>query len=308
MPRLVRRSVLIVPVLDEQASGHSWRHNADAIALDLDVIVDDSQKRQARSRLPEAIATARRGGAEVFARITRDVAYADIVAAAIPGLTGILLPGAETAADVAEVDEILQERERIEGIPGGKLEIFLLVSSAKGVWNVRQLLRASPRISAAALDEPALCASLGIVPRDDFDALTFSRGRLIVESLAVTCLPVGIGHPLGARPRELPEKEFVQRAGEARNTGFKGALCPFPSWVEACNRAFTPSDEQIAYYREVRKAFAEGVARGTAAVPFPGGQMLDVPVDERAKLAIDLWERSQRRDREKAAALAAAGS
>jgi len=275
------------------------------VVLDMSTnAVPDSEKPQARSRARAAVATARRGGAELFVRIDKALAYADITAAAAPGLTSVMLPGAETAENVHEIDAILRERERIEGVPLGKLEIFVLLDTAKGIWNVRELVRATPRISSVAIDEPGLCRSLQIVPTDEFDPLTFSRGRAIVEALAVTRLPIGIGHPLGARPRELGEEEFSELANQARNTGFKGALCPFPSWVELCNRVFTPTDEQIAYYREVRKAFAEGVARGTAAVPFPGGQMIDVPVDERAKLAIELWERCQQRDKEKAAALA----
>jgi citrate lyase subunit beta / citryl-CoA lyase len=305
VPSLVRRSVLVVPILDRDAVARSWSHNADAVLLDIAETVPGDEKRTARSLVPEAVAAARRGGAEVFVRIDGELAYADITAAAVPGLTGIVLPHVETAEEVQEVEVTLRERERVAGIPVGKLEIFLLLGTAKGVWNIRELLQATDRISSVGLDETRLCASMGISPSDDFDALTFSRGRLIVETLAVTRLPIGLGHPLGARPRQIPEEEFLRLANEARNIGFKGALCPFPAWVELCNRTFTPTDEQIAYYREVRKTFAEGVARGTAAVPFPGGQMIDVPVDERAKLAIDLWERCRRRDQEKSAALAA---
>jgi citrate lyase subunit beta/citryl-CoA lyase len=288
---LVRRSVLLVPLRD---SSTAWRHNADAIALDLDGA--------SRTALPEAIRTARQGGAEIFVRIDKSVAYADIKASAIPELTGVILPNPESVADINEVADILQERERKVGIPSGKLEIFPLIGTAKGVWNVREIINASPRIRCVALDETALCQSLGIGPTEDFDALTFSRGRVIVETLAAVRLPLGIGHPLGALPRETDEAELLQMAERARNTGFKGAVCPLPSWVAMCNRAFTPTDEQVAYYRDVRTAFAKGVARGTAAVPFPGGRMIDVPVDERAKLVIDWWERCQRRDAEKAAA------
>src|SRR5579883_2133753 len=302
VPSLVRRSVLVVPILHAESVRRAWSHNADAVMLDISG-VPEPERRRARSLLPEAILTAARGGAEVFVRIGKEVAYADVTAAALPGLAGVALPDAESPEDVAEVDAMLRERERIEGIPGGRLEIFLLLSTARGVWNIRQLLRASERVSAAALDEPALCRSLGVMPSDEFDALTFGRGRLIVETLAITRLPVGMGHPLAARPRQLTEEELFHAATDARNVGFKGALCPYPSWVEPCNRAFTPTDEQVEYYREVRRTFAEGVARGTAAVAFAGGQMIDVPVDERAKLGIDLWERCRKRDREKAAAL-----
>jgi len=288
---LIRRSVLLVPLRDSSAA---WRHNADAIALD--------PSGADRTALPEAIRNARQGGAEVFVRINKLVAYADIKASAIPGLSGVNLPNPESATDINEVSKILQAREREAGIPSGTLEIFPLIGTAKGIWKVREIIHASPRIRSVAIDELALCQSLGVSPTDDFDPLTFSRGRVIVETLAAVRLPLGIGHPLGALPREMDDAELLQMADRARNTGFKGALCPFPSWVAMCNRAFTPTDEQVAYYRDVRTAFAKGVARGTAAVPFPGGRMIDVPVDERAKLVIDWWERCQRRDAEKAAA------
>jgi citrate lyase subunit beta/citryl-CoA lyase len=297
---LVRRSVLVVSVCNETAVADCWRHNADAITLNLPDADGASARPATRARLPEAIRTAARGGAEVFVGIDKKVAYADIKAAAIHGLTGVVLTDAESAADVNEVDDILAERERKQGIPRGELEILVLLGTARGVWNVREIVNASARTAAVAIDERRLARSMGIAPTDEFDPLSFSRGRMIVETLAAVRLPLGIGHPLGALPRELEDKDFMGLADRARNTGFKGALCAFPSWVAACNAAFTPTDAQVAYYREMRTAFAQGVARGTAAVPFPGGRMIDVPVDERAKLVIDWWERCQRRDAAKA--------
>ena len=301
---LVRRSVLVLPVTDQAAVADSWRHNADAIALDLPDRHATPGRSAARTLLAEATETAGRGGAEVFVRIDKAVANADIRAAVTSdqGISGVVLPNAELAAEVEEIDGVLREREREVGIPSGELEIVLVLDTARGIWNVRALVNASPRIASVAIDEASLARSMGIAPTPDFDPLSFARGRVIVETLAAVKLPLGIGHPLGALPREqVDEEDFSRLADRARNTGFKGAFCPFPSWVTACNRAFTPSDEQVAYYREVRQAFAKGVARGTAAVPFPGGRMIDVPVDERAKLVIDWWERCQRRDAQKAA-------
>ncbi len=299
---LVRRSVLVVPVLDRAAVADSWRYNADAIALELPDGRPGQDRAAVWALLAEATEHAGRGGAEVFVRIDKAVAYADIKAAVQPGISGVVLPDAESAADVDQVGDILREREREVGIPSGELEIVLLLGTARGIWNVRKLVNASPRTASVAIDEASLAQSMGVAPTAEFDPLSFARGRVIVETLAAVKLPLGIGHPLGALPREqVDEEDFSRLADRARNTGFKGAFCPFPSWVTACNRAFTPSDEQVAYYREVRQAFAKGVARGTAAVPFPGGRMIDVPVDERAKLVIDWWERCQRRDAQKAA-------
>jgi citrate lyase subunit beta / citryl-CoA lyase len=288
---LVRRSVLIAPI---QAAETTWRHDADAIALDLGTRVACPH---------DLVSAAAGGGAEVFACIDRSRAYAQIKAAVgATGLTGVVVPNVETGSDIHEICDILSEREREEGVPPSSLEVFPLIGTGRGIWNVREVVNASPRVRCAAIDEPALCRSLDVVPTDTFDPFGFSRGRLIVETLAAVKLPLGIGHPLGARPRDADSDTVMQVADRARNAGFKGALCPFPTWISACNRAFTPSDEQVAYYREVRKAFAEGIKRGTAAVPFAGGRMIDVPVDERAKLVIDWWERCRTRDAEKASA------
>jgi citrate lyase subunit beta/citryl-CoA lyase len=293
----VRRSVLTVDLEDQAAVAGAWREDADAIVLN-----PPDDLALTRKALPEAIGQAKRGGAEVFVRVDKRRAYPFVKAALSCSVAGILLPDPESAADIAEIEAILAEHEREEGLLPGSGEILPLLGTPRGVWNVREIVTASRRIACAAIDEARLCHSLAIVPTDNFDALSFSRGRLIVETLAAVKLPLGIGHPLGARPRELDDDELLRVADRARNSGFKGAFCPFGAWVRACNQAFTPTDDQVAYYRAIRKAFAEGVARGTAAVPFPGGRMIDVPVDERAKLVIDWWERCQRRDAEKALA------
>ena len=297
---LVRRSVLLVSLDDADGLAGSWRHNADAIALELPADI-----RATRVAAPDAIHTAARGGAEVFVRIDKRRAYAQIKAAVTPDLTGVVLPDAEAADDVLSVAAMLAEREREEGIPEGQLEIFAIIGSARGVWNARQVVNASQRVRCTALDEVSLCRSLSIVPSDEFDPFGFGRGRVIVETLAAVKLPLGLAHPLGAQPREVGREELLRVADAARNSGFKGAVCPFPSWVEPCNVAFTPTDEQLSYYRDVRAAFAEGVKRGTAAVPFAGGRMIDVPVDERAKLVIDWWDRCRKRDAEKNTAMSA---
>ena len=289
--------MLTVDMQDQTMVTGAWRHDPDAIVLN-----SPEGLAMFRDGLPEAIRAAKRGGAEVFVRIDKRRAYAHVNAALTPDLRGIVVPDPESGSDITELDAIVSERERKTGLLAGSIEIFPLLGTAKGIWHVREIVNASPRIVCTAIDEVRLCEALTIVPADDFDALRFARGRVIVETLAAVKLPLGIGHPLGANPREMDEDQLSHIADRARNSGFKGAVCPIPAWVGVCNQAFTPTDEQVAYYREVRQAFAEGVARGTAAVPFPGGRMIDVPVDERAKLVIDWWERCQRRDAEKAAA------
>ena len=110
------------------------------------------------------------------------------------------------------------------------------------------------------------------------------------------------GVSLKPHPRLLPEKDLLHLATMARNLGFKGSICPHPSWIEPVNAAFSPTSEQVAYYTKVREVFAEGVARGTAAVPLDG-KMIDVPVDEWAKVVLHVAALCQARDEMKQQAL-----
>lgn len=302
MQPFVRRSNLMVPITVQRFVESAWQHNADAITLDLEDGVAHAPKGEIRSSLKEAVALAGRGGAEVFVRVNKPFLNADLAAAAWPGLTGIMLPKVESAAEVAEAAAVLTDIERHRGIEVGSLQLIILLESALGVWNIRDIVSSSARVTQVALGEGDLCQNLGITATEEDDPFVYARGRVVIESIAAGVQPVGMVFPLSLMPRLLPGKELLRLATMARNSGFKGAICPHPSWIEPVNAAFSPTPEQVAYYTKVREVFAEGVARGTAAVPLDG-KMIDVPVDEWAKAVLHLAALCQTRDEEKQRAL-----
>jgi citrate lyase subunit beta/citryl-CoA lyase len=300
--RFVRRSNLLLPVTVRRYVEHAWRCQADAVTLDLEDGVPAAHKVAARAAVQEAIPVVGRGGAEVFVRVNKPFLYADLQAAVWPGLTGIMLPKVETAAEVAEAAGYLSELERQRGLEMGSLQLIVLLESALGVWNIRDILAASRRITQVGLGESDLCRTLGIVATEEDDPFIYARGRVVIEGVAAGVQPIGLAFPLSLLPRLLPAEAILRLATDARNLGFKGAICPHPSWVEPVNRAFSPTAEQVAYYTRVRQVFAEGVARGTAAVPLDG-KMIDVPVDEWAKVVLELAEMCRARDAQKQQAL-----
>jgi citrate lyase subunit beta / citryl-CoA lyase len=294
----VRRSNLMLPITVRKFVESAWRHNADAVTLDLEGGVLRSQKVEARASVKEAISLAGRGAAEVFVRVNKPYLYADLEAAVWPGLSGIMLPKIEQGDEVKEAVECLADLERRRGMDVGSLQLIVLLESALGVWNVREIVTASARVAQVALGESDLCRALAITPTEELDPFVYARGRVVIEGIAAGVQPVGMAFPLSVTPRLLPRDEVLRLATVARNLGFKGAICPHPSWVEPVNTAFTPTAEQVAYYTRVREVFAEGVARGTAAVPLDG-KMIDVPVDEWAKAVLHLAALCQARDVEK---------
>jgi citrate lyase subunit beta/citryl-CoA lyase len=299
---LIRRSNLLVPIGDADAMNNAWRHGADAIALDL-----EGSPPCAQPRMKAAIAAAARGAAEVFVRIDKANLKAGLDASVWPGLAGIVLPQVESASDVADAEAITAALERERGIEPGSLTFIVLLESARAVWNIREILAASPRISQAGLDEPDLAASLGIEPDPEYDPFVYARGRLAVEATAAKVGAIGMAYPMSVlQPTDGSPVEIEKMATRARNSGMKGVLCPHPGWVAPVNAAFTPTPELVHYNHRVREAFAAGLEAGTAAVPLDG-RMIDVPVDEWAIVVIATAEACAARDAQKREALERAG-
>ncbi len=302
MQNFVRRSNLMVPITVRRFIENAWRHNADAVTLDLEDGVLRSRTVEARGCLKEMIPLVARGGGEVFARVNKPYICADIEAAVWPGLTGVMLPKTERAAEVTEAANLLEALERRRGIEVGSLQVIVLLESALGVWNVREIVTASPRVTQVALGESDICRDLAITPSEESDPFVYARGRIVIEGIAAGVQPVGMAFPLSLMPRLLPRDDVLRQATIAENLGFKGVICPHPSWVEPVNAAFSPTPELVAYYTRVREVFAEGVARGTAAVPLDG-KMVDVPVDEWAKAVLQQAALCKARDADKQRAL-----
>jgi citrate lyase subunit beta/citryl-CoA lyase len=297
---LIRRSNLLVPIGDAAAVNVAWRHGADAVTLDF----ERCGARVSHTAMQAAVAAAGRGAAEVFVRPDKASLEAGLRASVWPGLAGVMLPQVESAADVAHADAIVSGLERERGIEPGSLTFIVLLESARAVWDIRQILSASPRISQAGLDERDLAASLGIDPDPEYDPFVYARGRLAVEATAAKIGAIGMAYPMSVmEPRDAPPADIGESAARARNSGMKGVLCPHPSWVAPVNAAFTPTPERVQYNRRVREAFAAGIAAGTAAVPLDG-RMIDVPVDEWAIVVLATAEACAARDAQKREAVA----
>ena len=63
-------------------------------------------------------------------------------------------------------------------------------------------------------------------------------------------------------------------AGRARRDGFTGMMAIHPAQVEPINRAFTPSEAEIAFARAVVAAFAANPGVGVLSLD---GRMIDRP-------------------------------
>src|SRR6266487_1308855 len=141
----IRRSWVLVPALDERAIEEAWTWGADVIVLDLEESVHDSKKAAARGRVREAIDEVARGGAEVFVRADSELLYADLDAALVAGLSGVLLPMVSSVEQVREADQLIDEFEQQRGLPG-VIELHLALETAAGNLRAPEIIAASSRV------------------------------------------------------------------------------------------------------------------------------------------------------------------
>lgn len=303
LPKYIRRSLLALSIDDAELRTKAHASWADAIVLDIARKPGVDWQADLRARMPAAIHAAASGGAEVFVRVD-GAALAELDATVFGGLSGVVLAGVRTAADIVAAAGRLASLEIERGIAPGSLEIDVEVDNAAAVWNSVDIARAHERFGMFIVNEPALCRDLGmqIEPELEFDPLEYVKSQLITVALSVGGQAVGMCYPYGlawgADADDVTMRKAVRRA---RDTGFKGALCPSVAWVQPCNEGFRPTAEEAAYYVKVIEVFAEGIKRGMASVPLDG-KMVDVPVDVRAKLYLKWANRAQARDVEKRAA------
>ena len=92
------RSLLFVPVTRDKFVASAHTRGADAIILDLEDSVAESEKPRGRTLIHSAAAQVSKGGADVLVRINRPWhhAFRDIEAAVGPGVAALMCPKVES--------------------------------------------------------------------------------------------------------------------------------------------------------------------------------------------------------------------
>lgn len=264
------RSYLFVPADRPDRLAKALITAADIVVVDLEDAVAVDSKLRAR----DALASAAFPRERVMVRIngsTTEWCSPDIDAMKTLGVTAVMLPKAEDAAEIAGVAARL----------GPAVAIIALVETAAGVWNALEIARA-PQVARLAFGsiDFALDANTSL----DDTALLYARSRLVLAS-RVARLP----QPIDGVTTAI-DKPFVleadARAGHPLGYGAK--LCIHPKQVELVNRVYTPSDEEVAWALAVMAA-AESSSGAAAQL---SGQMIDLPIIKRAERIARLAGRS----------------
>lgn len=261
------RSWLFGPGHSERILARVFDAGADEALLDLEDAVPPGLKARARALVAEALAS--HSGWVRVNRPGSELCAADL--AGIGGLArGLRLPKVESAADVTWVRERLGGRD---------VPLTASIESAPGVLRAVEIA-AAPGVVNLAFGNIDLGLELGIDPADD-QATLLARSHLVLASRAAGIEPPSDG--VWARYRDLDG--LRREALRARRLGFFGKSAIHPDQVPVINEVFSPSPAELDWARRVVAAFH---ASGGAATRLDDGEMIDVPVAERARRLLEL--------------------
>jgi citrate lyase subunit beta/citryl-CoA lyase len=261
--------------------------NADAIMLDIEDGVAPNEKDAARKNIAESLGREKHPGSP--ARYVRINAIgharmdADLEAVVRPGLEGLVCPKVDTPDEVRKVDAILNDREPKMKMEKGGVKLLIAIESPKGLLNAPAIAAASSRNVGIIFGAEDYGREIGLPAVREGEArdLLYARSAIVVAAASAHVQAVdGVWVDLN------DSDGLLGFAKQSRQLGFSGMSCIHPSQVDVINTVFSPTPEEIEYCQKVLQAFEEANARGDGSIAF-GGQLIDRPIVERARRAID---------------------
>nr|WP_225589032.1 CoA ester lyase [Achromobacter sp. ACM03] len=259
---------MFVPASRPERIPKALAAGADAVIVDLEDAVEHLAKAAAREALCDFLGTNPR--VRLWVRINdASTSWHDDDLKACrgkPGVAGVLLPKAESLAQVRHV------------VQAG-LRVIPILETAQGILNVAEVA-ATPGVERLAFGSLDYGLDLGLTP-DTPGAQTVldqARVQVLLHSRAAGLAPALDG----VFPGIQDQAGLAHAAGRAQQMGFGGMLCIHPTQVPVIHAAFVPAAQELAWARRVIATH-----RDTSAGTFMlDGKMVDAPVIARARLVL----------------------
>lgn len=266
------RSLLFVPGDRPERMRKALGSGADALILDLEDSVAIGAKAGAREEVAAFLKEAADSEVMLFVRVNPldgGLTDADLDAVIEGRPVGIMLPKAEGAASIRDLDERLRQR-------GDDRALILPIATEtpKAIFRLGEYGDVAARLAGLTWGAEDLPAAIGALSARHADGsytspYEIARALTLFAACAADVPPIETVYPA---IRDLDGlAAYVQRG--ARD-GFLGMMAVHPDQVPVINAAFTPSEEEIARAQAVVDAFAANPGAGVLTLD---GKMIDRP-------------------------------
>lgn len=268
------RSLLFVAGSEEAEVGAAADHGADAVVIDLEEPrtpfseIDRERTRAIARRLFDREAGAT-GAPRWFVRVQppdTGQTLKDLRAVMGSNLTGILLPKVYGPEDVHKADALLRCMEAEFGLSMGSTIIYPILETAQSLRLAYEIAVASPRVTymgGAVSRFGDIHQAIGYRWTASGQESLFLRSKVLVDARAA-----GIRYPIsgmwGGATDDIDG--LRQWATQLRDLGYFGMMLGDPAHVATVNEIFSPTKEEVTYWRDLDRLAAEAEARGEGPI------------------------------------------
>lgn len=259
---MLMRSLLFAPANRRDLLAKFPTVGADCCAADLEDGTPPDQREEARAGLAASLAVARGGrtDARMYVRVN-SVGTADhpldVAAARSAGADGIVLPKAESAADIEAL--------------GTSLPMVAGIESVKGVVHALAIA-AVPGVVAVYFGAEDFAADIGGRRTPEGLEVLHARSHVVLSAKAA-----GVKALDQVVISIRDDEQFRRDATLGRNLGYDGKMCLLPRQVALTHEVFGPSPAEIDHARRLVAAYESAAARGAGTIDFEG-RMVDPPI------------------------------
>jgi len=277
-----RRSHLFMQGSNPRALEKARTVPADGIILDLEDAVAPDAKGTARDAIAQTLAAGGFGKREVIIRINAlDSPWwiDDVTMAGKAKPDGILVP------KISSVEDLSAVADRLSDIGADmSIKVWAMIETSRAILHAEEL-------AAASRDSENRLAGFVFGPNDIAreTRIRMMPGRAAMLGMITHCVLATRLHGLeildGPYSNFSDTEGFIAEAEQGRDIGFDGKTLIHPSQIEACNKVFTPPDEEVAQARRIIAAFEqpENASRGAIQLD---GKMVERLHAEMAKRTI----------------------
>ncbi|SFI50425.1 HpcH/HpaI aldolase/citrate lyase family protein [Aerobium aerolatum] len=278
-----RRSVLYVPALNHKALAKLPALACDCVVIDLEDSIAPSRKAEARDAVKHFFETRVADGKEMVIRInalSSEWGADDLAMARQCRPDAILLPKVETARDVLDANDMLDELDA-----RASLWLWAMVETPRAMLNLGAIAALgrdrSARLACLVAGTNDLVKDTGILATPDRRYLVPWLMQMVLAARAGD-LDILDGVSNDFRDLDALGHECV----EGRNMGFDGKTLIHPAQIDLANNAFSPAPAEVEDALAIRAAFAlpDNADKGVISL---GGKMVErLHLDQAERLLI----------------------
>ena len=274
-----RRSVLYMPAANERALEKAKDIQADALIFDLEDAVAPDSKEVAREQACAAAASSEYGNRELTIRCNGlDTPWGkdDVLAAAAAGPAAVVIPKVDGSSYLDEISELLNQG----GAPSST-QIWAMVETPIGILHVEEIAR-HERMSVMVLGTNDMAKELRASITADRQALLPYLAMCLLSARAA-----GVAILDGVHNDIKDESGFKDVCVQGAEMGFDGKTLIHPNQVAPTNEIFSPSLDELDFYRRIIEEFEAAEKEGRGVLTVDGKMSEKLHVDEaRRALAV----------------------